>query len=441
MNAKTNAKKYVHFCVRFLNGKEMVITVKESRNLEFKESITNTFLKTVSAFSNYGKGKIVFGVKDDGTVCGIKNAEEVIIDIENRINDSISPAPDYTIAVDEKNQTITLTVEEGMYKPYLYKSKAYKRNDTATVETDRMELSRLILEGKNLSFDQIHCNEQEFSFKSLENALVSVLGIKCLSSDILKTLQLFSDDEGYSNAAGLLADNNNFSGIDVIRFGDSINIIRDRINLSGISVLDQFEKAMDVYRKYYQYEEISGELREKHETVPEKAFREAVANAIVHRTWDINSNIRISMYDDHIEIISPGGLPSGISKEEYLEGQVSVMRNPIIGNVFFRLHIIEQFGTGIRRIIESYRGFPVSPSFQIFENSIKIILPVLDMCGNMNENEMKVYMAVKGKSLSSSEISARCGFGKTRTVAVLKNLVSGGYVKVSGTGRGTRYSS
>ena len=63
----------------------MVITVKESRNLEFKESITNTFLKTVSAFSNYGKGKIVFGVKDDGTVCGIKNAEEVIIDIKNRI--------------------------------------------------------------------------------------------------------------------------------------------------------------------------------------------------------------------------------------------------------------------------------------------------------------------------------------------------------------------
>ena len=63
------------------------------------------------------------------------------------------------------------------------------------------------------------------------------------------------------------------------------------------------------------------------------------------------------------------------------------------------------------------------------------------MYGNMNENEMKVYMAVKGKSLSSSEISAKCGFGKTRTVAVLKNLVSGGYVKVSGTGRGTRYSS
>ena len=158
------------------------------------------------------------------------------------------------------------------------------------------------------------------------------------------------------------------------------------------------------------------------------------------------------MYDDYIEVISPGGLPSGINKEEYLEGQVSVMRNPIIGNVFFRLHIIEQFGTGIRRIIESYRGFPVSPSFQIFENSIKIILPVLDMCGNMNENEMsgllqplenemKVYMAVKGKSLSSSEISVKCGFGKTRTVAVLKNLVSGGYVKVSGTGRGTRYSS
>ena len=105
----------------------------ETRTLEFKEKITNTFLKTVSAFSNYNGGTILFGVDDDGNVKGLPDIKQACLDIENKINDSISPQPNYTLEIQNNNQTIKLTVKSGLQKPYLYKSKAYKRNDTATI--------------------------------------------------------------------------------------------------------------------------------------------------------------------------------------------------------------------------------------------------------------------------------------------------------------------
>ena len=121
--------------------------MKETRSFEVKERVTNTFLKTVSAYANFGDGIIRFGITDDGKFVGIEDAGNACLDIENRINDSISPVPDYRISVDDDTNVITLEVKEGIYKPYYYKSKAYKRNDTATIEVDRLELNRLILEG------------------------------------------------------------------------------------------------------------------------------------------------------------------------------------------------------------------------------------------------------------------------------------------------------
>ena len=83
--------------------------------------------------------------------------------------------------------------------------------------------------------------------------------------------------------------------------------------------------------------------------------------------------LKISMFDDYIEIVSPGGLPKGLGESQYLEGQISILRNPIIGNVFFRLDIIERYGTGIQRIQEAYRNSVIKPQFDISENSIRII--------------------------------------------------------------------
>ena len=130
---------------------------------------------------------------------------------------------------------------------------------------------------------------------------------------------------------------------------------------------------------YYQHEEIEEYNRLKKELIPKEAFREALANAIVHRVWDVNSYIQISMHDNRIEINSPGGLPEGLSKEEYLCGGIFVLRNPIIASVFYRLDLIEKFGTGIMRINNEYVDGIVEPGFEISTNYIKIILPVKEM--------------------------------------------------------------
>jgi len=413
--------------------------MKETKKLEFKSDITNTFLKTVSAFANYEGGQIRFGVADDGKVIGLKNPVQSCLDIENKINDTIRPQPQYELVVQESDKTVILTVEAGRNKPYTYKSKAYRRNDTATIEVDELELTRLILQGKNINYEELPADNQELSFKILEKRAKQEIGIKSLNKDVLKTLNLYSDSDGYKQAAALLADENEFPGIDIARFGESISIILKRVTFEHESVLEELEKAVRIYRDYYQYEEIQGIERKKVEKIPEEAFRETIANALIHRTWDVNAHIRVMMFDDRIEISSPGGLPTGISEEEYLKGNVSVLRNPILGNVFYRLHIVEILGTGIVRIQEAYKYSDKKPVFEIFDNSIKVILPVIGN-SDLTEDEKVVYEVLsKTMPKSISEITDMTPFGKSKVTTLLKSLARKNYVSVTGNGRGTKY--
>ena len=414
--------------------------MKESKELELKSTITNTFLKTVSAFSNYNSGKIIFGVDDNGKIIGLENIEELCLDLENKINDNISSKPNFKFIKDKKKNIITLIVEEGMNKPYLYKGKAYKRNDTSTVEVDKIELNRLTLLGLNQYYEGLKARNQDLEFNILKKELEEKLFLNNFSKDILKTLNLYDEKNGYNNAAELLADKNTFSGTDIAKFGKNIDEILDRNLFTNISIISQFQNTLEVFNRYYKYEQILGSERIEKELIPEKAFREVIANALIHRTWDVNSNVRISMYEDKIEVSSPGGLPSGISKKEYLNGQISQLRNPILANIFFRLKYIEMFGTGIRRINESYKNFAVKPVFEIFENSIKITLPIIKTELFLTTDE-RVIMDIleKGNILSSSEILEKVEFKKDKLNRILKNLIQKNYIDVIGNGRGTKY--
>lgn len=414
--------------------------MKESKELELKSTITNTFLKTVSAFSNYNTGKIIFGVDDNGKIIGLENIEELCLDLENKINDNINPKPDFRFIKDTKKNIIILIVEEGFNKPYLYKGKAYKRNDTSTVEVDRIEFNRLTLLGLNQYYEELKARKQNLKFEVLTKELEEKLSLKNFSKDVLKTLNLYDDKIGYNNAAELFADSNTFSGIDIAKFGKNIDEILDRNLFVNISIISQFQKTLEVFNRYYKYEQILGSERIEKELIPEKAFRETIANALIHRTWDVNSNIRISMYENKIEVSSPGGLPSGISEKEYLNGQISQLRNPILANIFFRLKYIEMFGTGIRRINESYKDYAIKPAFEIFENSIKITLPIITTKLFLTTDE-KIVMDIleKGAILSSGEILQMTEFKKDKLNRLLKKLIQKNYIDVIGNGRGTKY--
>lgn len=230
-----------------------------------------------------------------------------------------------------------------------------------------LELARLVLQWKNVDYEELPAEDQELTFAFLEKKAKVEIGIETLSRDVLKTLNLYSDAQGYNLAAEFLADKNYYPGIDIARFGVDINTIL--------------------------------------------------------------------MFDDRIEVTWPGGLPA----EEYLKGNFSVLRNPILGNIFYRLHLVEILGTGVRRIRESYRYSASKPDFEVLENSIKVTLPVMNTL-ELSEDEELVYKALsKTMPRSSGEITEAVPFGKSKTTTILKKLVKNNYVTVVGRGRGTKY--
>lgn len=414
--------------------------MKEKRIIEWKESVSNSFLKTVSAFANYGSGSIVFGIADDGSVKGLADTRAACLDIENKVNDSIDPTPFFSLTENARKKTVTLAVEEGPNKPYLYKGKAYRRSDTATVEVDSVELRRLVLAGQNMHFEELPCHKQDLTFRTLEEKLEAEHVVKALNGDVLRTFNLFNFEAGFNNAALIVSDQNTFPGIDVARFGENINTIADRATFEGISVIEQIDGACTMFERYYSVETIEGARRTRHYSIPYEAFREAVANAVAHRTWDVNAKIRIAMHPDRIEISSPGGLPAGLGRDEYLKGFISQLRNPILANVLFRLNIIEMFGTGIVRIRSSYAEYEQKPEFDVSENAVRVTLPVTDARSALTSDEELVYRFVKEEgSAASGQIVANFGFGKDKAVKLLRSLVEKRYVEKTGTGRGTKY--
>ncbi|MDR7353606.1 putative HTH transcriptional regulator [Corynebacterium felinum] len=278
----------------------------------------------------------------------------------------------------------------------------------------------------------------------------------------------------FNNAAAPLSDNNPFPGLRIACFGDSISEIYENFSLSGRSILEQLHLAVEKYRQYYVHEKIEKATWETVEQIPEAAFREAIANALVHRAWDVSSEIRVSMFNDRIEITSPGGLPIGIIPEEFLRVYLSVMRNPLVGFVFLRLKYIEQLGTGVGRIRDAYRGYIAEPEFEIYDSSVTVTLPVIQEATELNgrfDNEgllvtkivlekdlaeshklkdvvlqgikdarhEKIVQVLQADVASRREIEKLTGLSSDAVQRALKELRAQGIVQQEGKGRSTRY--
>ena len=409
----------------------------ETKYCELKENMTKSYLKTVSAFANYFDGMIIFGVADNGAIVGIKNKKEFLLNIENQINNSISPRPDFNLVMNS-DDTITLLVKKGAFTPYYYDHKTYKRNDTSTVEVSDLELRRLCLEGTNTTFDELSIKDKNLSFETLSNYFKDVAGISEFSLDIQKSLKLYKDNS-YNNAASLLSDSNNFYGVDIVQFGETEDVFKDRLTLSNCSLLKQYEESMKMFDRLYSFEEIKDGERKKVELIPREAFREALANAIVHRVYDVNANTKISMYYDKIVISSPGGLLPNYSKEDYLSGNYSLIRNNIIAFIFLRLNIIEEYGTGVRRIRRAYQNSLIKPSFDISDNCISVTLPTFNK-KDLNACEADTLQRLsKYVSYTRSQIEQITGYSKDKVIRIINSLILKGYMQKTGNNKSIMY--
>lgn len=435
---------------------DALILLGENKYIEYKAVYTKTLLKTVSAFANFHDGVIIIGIDDHKQIVGIKDPDGLRLNLENTINDVIEPRPYYEIEVKnyDGQEILLIRVYKGDNTPYLYDKKAYKRLDTASVPVDRSALDELILYGKNMTFDMMRAPEQDLSFAVLNSHLKSRLNLHHVSDDLLITLELKVKDQ-YNMAAALLSDDNSLqqANLQLIAYeGTGVAAIKDRLTLTHQSLLKHFEQGMAFYYKHInQSEKITAAYRKNIAEVPLVAYREAVANLIVHRDYSRPVDGRIEIFDDRIEILSPGGLPIGINESEYLSGRISVPRNRIIADIFFRLHIIEKLATGIRRIKEYYQDYQVEPSFIIEENSITIVLPKVNQKMNsqhsntdylidLTPNEKRIIELLKtNNSMTRRELEAALDLKKTQTNALIQRLKANRLLVQVGSGRSTVY--
>lgn len=410
---------------------------QESPKLELRQQITDTFLKTVSAFANQGGGEIIFGITDDGEVLGMPSPEDAMLTIENKINSTINPRPDYSIEKQEDN-TIKLSVNSGPFKPYTYKNKAYQRFGTSTVEVDRYSLNRPILDGNNQSYDNLPAPKSNYTFETLEIEFKRVFNFDSLAKQTLITLGLMTINGEITIAGALFADTNNFPGIEAVVFGNSINEIRSRRNLAGSSILTQLQDVYELFTEIYAYEKIEGKARKATSHIPKHAFREAIANAVAHRNWSIPASIKVSMFPQEVVIASPGPLPAGVSEEDFMRGNLSILRNPAVGDVLNKLKLIEKFGTRIPRIQQAYQGALVGPEFVLTPGSISVTLPVFTM-EQEAKNEESLILTALSQSLSRSAIAKETGLHPQKALRVINGMLDKRMIRRSGTGRATRY--
>lgn len=431
-----------------------VLLAGESKLIEYKRDYSKTILKTVSAFANYHDGKIIIGIDDQSSIIGIENADEVRLNIENSINDNLEPKPFYEFETKKYDgkYIVIITVYKGDHTPYTVNQKAYKRSESSSVQVDRFAYEELILAGRNQSFGVLYSSFQELEFTTLELKLKKLLNISSLSQDLLITLGLKVKGK-YNNAATLISDNNpvNSSTLRLIAYRDNtVKEIKDNQTVSNVSLLTQFDICMDFYKKHINTSEIiKGAYRKTVEEVPLVAFREAIANLIVHRDYSKKIEGRIEIFNNRIEVFSPGGLPIGILENEYLDGRVSLPRNRIVADLFLRLKIIEKLATGIRRIKEYYQDYEAKPVFKVTENSITVILPKvvngeydhqIESLEKLNLNEHLIYNLLRANgAMRRADLEVELSLKKSQTVDLLNNLRAYKLISQIGNGRNTKY--
>ena len=371
----------------------------ESEKIEFKENAkTNTYIKTVVAFANGNGGKIVFGVKDNKEIVGVENEFEVMDGIINAISDSCYPmiVPDISLHTLENKTIILVEIEGGKKKPYYLKSKGMQKGTyirsgatTRIIEEDYV-LKELVLEGENKYFDQQVCHGESVSDEEIEKFCEWLeklarknsendTEIRKITRNTLLSWKVLEEKNGRifpTNAYILLSGKENWEVSRKIQCGvfkgETRSIFVDKKEFEG-SIIMQLERAYQyVLEKINLGSDIVGIYRVDKYEIPPKSIREVIANAVIHRSYLEPNDIQVALYDNRLEITSPGMLLSGVNVKRMKEGY-SKLRNRAIASVFAYVNIIEKWGSGIPRIMNEIREYGLQePEFIIFENDFRV---------------------------------------------------------------------
>lgn len=442
---------------------------RESETIELKEIVTDEIKKEIIAFANCNGGKLYIGVKDDGTVIGVDDADNVSLQIGNMVRDTIKP--DMTMFVhyetieEEGKEIIAIDIQRGTDRPYYLAKKGmrpegvYVRQGYSSVPATDNAIRRMIKETDGDCFEAMRSLNQNLTFEATKKEF-DLRKIE-FGSKQMQTLKLIDQDGLYTNL-GLLLSDQCVHTIKVAVFqGTDQMVFKDRREFSG-SLLKQMNEVYDFIDLHNQTRAtIEKLLRIDVRDYPEVAVREALLNMLVHRDYSFSSSALISIYTDRIEFVSIGGLMSGIDLEDIMVG-LSICRNQELANVFYRLHLIEAYGTGMRKIMKAYEGKEEKPKIETTKNAFKIILPNINAkyeTGNITSSNIKAttnsvigngndlsdeervleYARVQGV-LTRNDVMALLKVSASTATRILQRLVKENLLKQNGKARNTHYS-
>ncbi len=426
----------------------------EDENTEFKEIVVDEIKKEVIAFANTRGGNIYIGIKDDGTKAGLENADLSLQQVTNMIRDSIKPDVTmfvrYNIETHDNKQILEIHIEEGMNKPYylskngLKPSGVFVRQGSSSVSASDEQIRRMIRETDGDTFDKMRSLNQELSFESAEKIFNEQ---KIAFGETQRhTLGLYDEAGLFTNTALLISEQNPFTIKCAVFSNDEQTEFKDRKEFSG-SLFTQLSGIYEFINKYnHTNSKFEGLHRIDRQDYPENALREALLNCLVHRDYSYSASSLISIYNDRLEIVSIGGLLQGVTLEDVKMG-LSVCRNKMLADIFYRLTLIEAYGTGLRKIQNAYKDDLRKPEILVSPNAFKIILPNRNVDCQEEKNtfeqgtdeEIILQFAKKHESFNRPQIDKLLKISPATSNRILKKLVAEGKLLSRGNGKAIRY--
>lgn len=435
---------------------------RETEIVELKSIVMDDIKKEIIAFANCEGGTVYVGVADDGKVLGVENADECALQISNMVRDAVKP--DVTMFIHyetlecDGKAVVAVNIQRGTNRPYYLAKKGlrpegvYVRQGYSSVPATDTAIRQMIKETDGDSFENMRSINQALTFEATKKEFEKRNVV--FGQPQMQTLKIVSADGIYTNLGLLLSEQCLHTIKAAVFEGINQNVFKDRREFSG-SLMQQLNDVYDYIDFHNQtHATFRKLLRIDTRDYPEVAVREALLNTLVHRDYSFRASTLISIYDDRIEFVSIGGLLPGLELDDLMMG-VSVCRNPHLANVFYRLQLIEAYGTGMKKIMGAYANAMVQPKIKTTNNAFKIILPNVNFTPKaaevhkdfekaadlaLDSNEEKVLQFLREHlMITRKETQTLLEVSQSTAGRILKAMVDSGRIKQIGGSRTTRY--